>query len=671
MTLPFPGARIVVSAAAGALLCAVTLQPRAAGKTTDAWPEITAAEKSLRAVEQDPQADLVILNNERHGKILKRADDWVNVLDYHWRAKVLADTAKRYAEIHIPGGKYSRISNIRARTIKPDGTVVPVDPGQIFEKVARLGTSYKVSEWVFTFPAVEKGAILEYKYDRHDNSMIYLDPFYLEGSGFTLRAKLTQAIPDETGYQILCSKCPPGAQPTVKPWRDGPAKGRLYELELADLAGYHDEVLMPPRRDVSPHLEMVLQTWKNIYFESLGRQDRVLTDWDAVAKYTEFWYKAASKDGIPALRSMVNGWLEGITDPQEKIKAIVRHVQNDFRYVSYQNVVGGTRILAAIVKDMTADNEEKAVVLAAALKIAGIDSDFALVSGKDVGSSINPDFFSLSQFTHAIVALPKPDGTHEWIDPTVSCAPYGFVPWKDSGAKALLIKGGLGRLVDLPTRLEASRTSYRVEVTPGDGGRAELDIEAEFAGEDGVEMRAELAPSAEGARAEFLGDWLEARLPGATFLGHKIENIGDFDEPLKISIQASAMGIVTTADDVTMVRGCILSAKESNPILRTDRRYPLSVDRGWNIQETVLIEPPAGMKRAGLPGPTQADAGVAKISFQCFPEGEGGARCLRVFSAPRKQWPPSMIERLRKIYDQIVQVDRTVVAFQRPDAAGP
>src|SRR5262249_33185229 len=101
------------------------------------WPPITQQERSLTRVEQDPDADAVVLDNERSGKILKKGADTVNVLNYHWRLKVLTERGKRYGEIHIPAQKYSRVSNIQARTIKPDGTIVPVAQDQIFEKVTR------------------------------------------------------------------------------------------------------------------------------------------------------------------------------------------------------------------------------------------------------------------------------------------------------------------------------------------------------------------------------------------------------------------------------------------------------------------------------------------------------------------------------------------------------
>src|SRR5712692_10204602 len=406
---------------AGARPALAAREPAASG---DGWPEVTAEERGLTRLPQDPEADAVILMNERQGKIVKHGDDWVNSMTYHWRLKVLSDKGKEHGEVRIRASKGSRVSNVQARTIKADGTIVPVASDQIFEKVVEQIGSFKRTEWVFNFPAVDVGAILEYRYERNDNYFVYLDPWYFEGEAYTLRSRVAQAIPGGMGYAVLCDLCPGDVKPTITDWRDAKERGQLYSMELRDLPGYREEGLMPPRREVSPHMEMVLQTWKNFMDPALGRQDRFFIDWDSVARYAGYYYDRVIKEGQAALKPIVDGWIQGMADPDQKVKGIVRHVEDDFRYIHFVNVGGSARPIASILKEKNADNEEKAVLLIAALKTAGIEARPALVVGKDYGS-LNPKFFSFSQFTHTVAALPRPDGSYQWLDPTVSYAPFG------------------------------------------------------------------------------------------------------------------------------------------------------------------------------------------------------------------------------------------------------
>ncbi|MBI4169507.1 MAG: DUF3857 and transglutaminase domain-containing protein [Acidobacteria bacterium] len=659
---------LAVAVACAALAPAPCL---AAGKkepSSESWPEVTPAERALTSVPQDPEADAVVLLNERNGKIVPKGGDTVNVIDHHVRFKILTDRGKRYADVEIAAGKYSRVSNIRARTIKPDGTAAPVAPDQIFEKVTFQVGAYKETAWVFSFPAVERGAILEYRYDRHDNSVVFIDPFYFAGPEFTLRARMTQAIPDDMGYWSLCDHCPGSQPPAITNWREGKVKGKLYSQELRDLPGYKDELFMPPARDVSPRIEFVLLEWKRYYWPSLGRQDRVFIDWPSVAQHTAHNYQGAVKDGLSSLKPVVDGWLQGITDPQEKIKTIFRHVQRDFRYLSFLDVYGRVRSIETMVKDRIADNEDKAVLLMAALKTIGIEAHAALVSGKN-GGSLNPKFFSLSQFTHAVVALPQAGGGYLWLDPTVTYAPFAFLPWKDSGAEALLIKGKEGEMIALPSRNEISASRYKIGLKPRSDGKADLDVEAEFLGEDAIDLRDDLAPAAEAARLAFMQKWVAGRRPGAALRSHTIEDLDDVEKPLRITMKIEAPGLVTTAEDILLVRGCVLTCEETNPISRGARQYPFFVDRGWNEEETVVIQPVDGIQAGPMPPSVMAKSEVGTLTFSCLPHGDGGARCARQFVARRNRWPASVQENVRKMFDKVIEADRTTVALQ-PSEAG-
>ena len=637
-----------------------------AEQSAETWSNITPEERALKRVEQDPEADAVVLLNERNGKILRKADDFVNVLDYHFRYKILTERGKRYGDVEIGAGKSSRVSNIRARTVKPDGTVVPVPADQIFEKVTFQVGDYRETAWVFHFPAVEPGAILEFRYDRHDNSLLFLDPFYFAEPEFTLRARMTQAIPEDMGYTVLCDLCPANLTPTVSSWREGKAKGQMYTMELHDLPGYKEEELMPPPRDANPRLEMVLEHWKDRAIWGLMRQNRFFVDWASVALYAWSYYQDAMKTGLSDIRPVVEGWVQGVTDPQEKIKVVFRHVQRDFRYRPYLNVYGSSRSIKSMLKDKFADNEDKAVLLMTALKAIGIDSYTALVSGKN-GGSLNPKFFSFSQFTHTVVAVPQAGGSYQWLDPTVSYAPFGFVNWKDSGAEALLIKEGKGEMVTLPAKNELSATRYKVVVKPRKDASAAVDVEAEFIGEDAIDLREDLMPAAETARKEYLEKWLAKKRNGAHLNSYALQDLEDQDKSLRLKLSFDAPSLVTNADEIVLVRGCVLTCEESNRISRGARQYPFYVDRGWNEDESVVIQAPEGMKASEAPPSFNTKSVVATLTFSCMSQGEQSMRCSRTFVARRNRWPASEQANVRAMFDKIVEADRTKVAFSRAE----
>ncbi len=662
----FAAAFAVILALSGTYPGRATSRERPSG---EAWPPVTPAERSLTKVPQDPEADGVILNLERNGKIIRKGDDIVNALTYHVRFKILTERGKRYADVHVGADKFSRVSNIQARTIKPDGTVLAVSPDQIFEKVVEETGGIKRTEWVFSFPAAEPGAILEYRYERHDSFLGFLEPWFFAGPEFTLRSRMTQAIPVDMGYAALCVMCP-NVPTQITEWREGKLKGNLYTRELSDLPGYREEQLMPPPGEATPRMEFALQAWRGRFLEALGRQDRLFIDWPSVSTYVHYYYDEAIKKGQPALKPVVEGWLQGVADPQDRVRAILRHVQEDFRYIPfYTSVIGRVRPMETLLKERTADNEEKGVLLLAALKAIGVEAQAALTAGKQKGA-LNPKFISLSQFTHAVVAVPQPGGAFLWLDPTITYAPYGFMPWKDSGATALLVSKDKGEIVSLPVKNELSATKYRVTVRPRRDGKADLEVEVECQGEDAIDLREALAPAAESARLSYLQDWVVRHRAGGVLQSHAIDHLDEVDKPLLLKLSIEAPGLVTMTDEVMLVRTCVLSCDETNPISRGSREFPFYIDRGWNEEETVMLQPPAGMAAGQMPPPVVAKSAIGIMTTSCMSASDGAVRCSRQFVARRSRWPASEHAAIRAMYEKIVEADRSSVAFEAGEPGG-
>src|SRR3989441_10860275 len=146
----------------------------------------------------------------------------------------------------------------------------------------------------------------------------------------------------------------------------------MYSVELRNIPGYREEDLMPPARDVTPRMEMIMQSLKGVYWEELKRRDSLFTDWPSVAKYASYYHQKRIKEGMPALKPVVDEWTKGISDPQEKIKVITRHVFRDFRLVGLDFVDLYPDPIASLLKDKVATESEKVVMIMTALKLLGV-----------------------------------------------------------------------------------------------------------------------------------------------------------------------------------------------------------------------------------------------------------------------------------------------------------
>ena len=88
--------------------------------------------------------------------------------DNYFRIKILTEEGRKHADVEIPFFKESQnVVNVRARTIRPDGSIVNSDV-KVFEKYLVKGKfegrELRYLAKTFTLPDVEVGGIIEYYY---------------------------------------------------------------------------------------------------------------------------------------------------------------------------------------------------------------------------------------------------------------------------------------------------------------------------------------------------------------------------------------------------------------------------------------------------------------------------------------------------------------------------
>ena len=80
--------------------------------------------------------------------------------DNYRRIKILKEEGRKYADVEIPFFKNEgNIVNIKARTIRPDGSIANFD-GKVFDKSIMKHKGYKYLAKTFTLPDVRVGGII-------------------------------------------------------------------------------------------------------------------------------------------------------------------------------------------------------------------------------------------------------------------------------------------------------------------------------------------------------------------------------------------------------------------------------------------------------------------------------------------------------------------------------
>src|SRR5215213_4353721 len=116
------------------LLIILFAQGAERGVTASSWRPITAHELKMTADQiGDPEADAAILFRE--GELNDNDPDGTS-LKLYIRIKIFNERGRRYADVQLPYKvEVGRVTDVSARTIRPDGTVVEGAGRDIFDRV--------------------------------------------------------------------------------------------------------------------------------------------------------------------------------------------------------------------------------------------------------------------------------------------------------------------------------------------------------------------------------------------------------------------------------------------------------------------------------------------------------------------------------------------------------
>ncbi len=303
-------------------------QPVSAG---DEWQPISPEELKMTSEPKAPGAPAIILYRQ-----VDRDDSSARTPhEYNYvREKIFTEEGRKYANVEIPlvKGQWD-IHSIRARTIRPDGSIVNFD-GKVYEKEIVKTRGIKYLAKTFTLSDVQPGSIVEYHY------MIDFAEYYVFNSNWVLSddlfsksAKFTLKPYAEWALQW---SWPNGLPEGTKPPSN---EAKLIHMEVQDIPAFQEEDDMPPQGAMRFRVDFV-------YSE------------DGFEKEPEkFWKKQGKKmsDGAEnfvnkrkAMEQAVAEIISPSDPPDVKLQKIYARVQK-IRNTSYERM-SGSEAMATVIR---------------------------------------------------------------------------------------------------------------------------------------------------------------------------------------------------------------------------------------------------------------------------------------------------------------------------------
>jgi len=153
--------------------CLVTFNAATALPVGDDWHPLDPAELALKtsAVEKDADAEALFWEVRLDDSQLEEFS-----LKNYIRIKVFTERGKEsQSRVDLPFLGSTRIKDIAARVIKPDGSILELKKDDVFEKTIVNARGLKLKAKSFALPGVEPGA-------RHPSGKCYVFPQAISGN---------------------------------------------------------------------------------------------------------------------------------------------------------------------------------------------------------------------------------------------------------------------------------------------------------------------------------------------------------------------------------------------------------------------------------------------------------------------------------------------------------
>jgi Domain of Unknown Function with PDB structure (DUF3857)/Transglutaminase-like superfamily len=656
--------KFVKSMVAGAAAMLIPLSSVAAAD----WRPVTPEELALKAPRVEHDADAEILSWDVHvGDEIDSQGEVQNIQVHSIRIKIFTDTGKeKLGTVDIPYGKKTSPSDVAGRTIKPDGSIIPLTKDAVFDRVVAKGGGLKVKQRSFAMPGVEPGAIIEYTWKEvHADEVAEYLPLSLQ-----------REYPVERLTYHIKPLALPGlrmrslALNATQAQFSQEGKG-LYSATWNDIPAYHDEPLMPPEDEV--------RRWMLVYYEpdNISQPDKF---WKDIGKETyKSWEAEIKVNGD--VKQIAAQAVNGAATDEEKLKRLLHYCQTNIKNIYSDQVTAEERqsvklnhnSVDTLHRGLGTTNDVQVAFVALA-RAAGYDARIARLSDR------GEYFFRRNQLTgyflQIIDVAVQLNGAWRFYDPSSPNVPAGMLRWQEEGLDALITDPKEPVFVKTPvTTPEKSSLHRMVTGTLDEQGTLEATVRETLGGQIGLRWRFNHAAASKEEQEQFVKDRVAAHFSGAEVSKIIVFVPPDLDKQVVLNYEVKVPVYAQRTGKRLFVAPSFFEASKQARFTAGTRRYPIYFDFPWSEVDHVDIAIPAGyvMDHPDAPLPVRFEpVGICSVKIGLSKENHLIFDRNFVFGATNDVllFPAESYPVMKKVFDQIHDVDEHLITFKVADASG-
>lgn len=561
----------------------------------DQWTTPTPDELKMTSVPQVPGAPAVYLDYDQTN------DEDVHQVIVYVRIKILTAAGLEYGNVELPydkGDHYS-IKKIEARTIHPDGTVIPFT-GKPYDQQAIRAHSIRYNEKVFTMPDVTVGSILEYRYELRYGQDTFIAPrWYAQQDLFVLREHFV--FQPDRQFQLLMG----GANTRAFEWTAALPKGvdvqrvkGQWDLTLQNVSPLADEAWMPPKEN--------LESKVLFYYINPSQSNTADGYWTRTGKWYSAWvdyFANESKLKNAALSIVSPGDSEAVK--VAKLYDAVMGIENTDltrekteKEAKAEHAVINT---AADVWNAKQGNGNQITLLFIGLaRAAGLKAYGMWVSDRSQ-EIFEKNYLSTDQLDDEI-AIVVVNGKEEYFDPGARFCPMGKLAWFDTASTGVRQGPSGATLANTPVAdFRDAETARRAQLQLDGAGKLTGTIQVAMVGAPALAWRQRAVETDAAEVKKEFEDEMKAGLPEGVDLSLTgFDGLNDWTPALVANLTVSGTLGVRTGK-LLLVPASFFEARDKSQLLPETRQYAIYMNYAHAEEDEVSLAVPPGMAVKGLP----------------------------------------------------------------------
>lgn len=369
----------------------------------------------------------------------------------------------------------------------------------------------------------------------------------------------------------------------------------VYSFKMKDLPAIRKESSAPGLTYLAPHILVLCKSAKP--------KDAQYTYFKTVKEQYD-WYRGLVEqigNDEKSVKEKAEELVSGLSSEEDKVKKIYQWVQDNIRYVAFENGIAGFKPEKAqeVLRKKYGDCKGMANLLTVMLRSLNLDARRCWIGTRHIAYDYSTP--SLSVDNHMICAWMK-KGKPVFLDATEKYIGYGEIAERIQGRQTLIENGNQFLLEKVPVATYLQNTATETRKFSAEGNNLKGHVVQSWKGENKEWLLSSLNDIKQDKQENALKQYLSEGKQNFEISNLKIDNITDYNADLRVEYDVVWKDVLTVFGKETYVETNNRRSLDRFKVDTSKRKLPYWFDFKNHLVFETEINLPADKDATTLPG---------------------------------------------------------------------